>query len=194
MRTLWLSIGLAAAAAACSSDVCSQLQSLNWGAIQGSCADAGAPPSGSGSCEASLSACSSADQSTLGGYLSCLQRLPACTASNAADWAQADVQCQKLRQTLSSTCPFYLTGGTSRVGGGGPGDGGCTLDDQCIPVQCPCVDVDGGSSTFQQCRNGGCNPTCPAVFCCEGLDLSTGAQCNSPCDCSSSVCAAGSCS
>ncbi|MHB8419757.1 MAG: hypothetical protein ACYDCL_16900 [Myxococcales bacterium] len=181
--------------ASCASDVCAQLQSIAWAAVQGSCADAGAPPSGSGACEQGLSACSSADRSTLAGYVSCLQRVPACTSSNAADWAGAVTQCQALRQTLSSSCPFYLPGGTSRVGGtGGPGDGGCRVDDDCAPLQCPCIDIDGGSSSFQQCTATGCNDRCPEIFCCAGLDLGTGTPCNSPCDCASSVCAAGSCS
>ncbi len=183
---------LCLAALSCAGDVCNQLGALDWPRLQGPCADAGAPPPGGPTCEQEMSACSSSDRSTLTGYLGCLQNLPACTTANAADWPQALAQCQALRQTLSPTCPFYVTAGSAEVGRSG-GDGGCRVNDDCAPVQCPCTDEDGGSP-FQQCTPQGCATTCPELFCCAGLGLGSGAQCNSPCDCVSSVCAAGSCS
>lgn len=182
-------LGLAAllSLAACSGDFCAQLQGVPWTSIASACTDAGLPAGAS--CEQQLSQCSGSDRASLSSYAHCLSSLPACAPAQRAQWAQELGQCQALLETVSPSCPFYL-GVRAPVG---TTDGGCTLNDDCPGVQCPCTDIDGGSEIFQQCVSGTCNGICPELFCCAGLGLGPGAQCASPCDCASSVCNAGAC-
>ncbi len=192
----WALLGLVGLAAACTSNFCSQLQTLDWSQKMGPCADAGALPAAS-SCEQKLGSCNSTDQSGLNGYANCLQNLPACTTAQQTEWDQAFLRCGTLLQQLSSSCAFELPGGHSVVSGTPPptySDGGCAENDDCVAVQCPCADVDGGTNPFQLCDNGKCVPTCPEISCCDDLAQEpTGSVCAGPCVCASTVCNAGVC-
>jgi hypothetical protein len=187
-------LAVAAGLSACSSDFCSQLQTLDWSQTVGGCADAGSLPAQS-TCESKLASCNSGDQNGLSGYVNCLKNLPVCQTSAQGTWDKALKNCNSLLQQLSSGCGFYLPGGSSSVSGNpAPGDGGCFENDDCPAVSCPCADVDGGSNPFQLCVGGACDKKCPEISCCDDLAQEpTGSECAGPCVCASQVCNAGSC-
>jgi len=58
----------------------------------------------SGSCEAALSSCTSADKQLYGDFGSCLSALPSCTAGNTTPFVNAVLACTAKLEGLSSSC------------------------------------------------------------------------------------------
>lgn len=130
-------LGLAVCLTGCpgSNAVCDKADGVDLTQKAGACAsaDTGKPLGGKSACNAKISACSAADQSTLESVISCLGNLAACTPATESAYLQLEGACYASLPSLSAGCKDTF------FHGGLPGDAG----------------EDGGVDAGRQSADGG---------------------------------------
>ncbi len=94
---------------ACTVDVCKRAQALNTSYRQrhAACFAEGtlpAAPFDAKSCDASMNACSPADETALQGYFDCVEQLPVCTPETRAAFSTGYLACTTGMNRLSDGC------------------------------------------------------------------------------------------
>ncbi len=101
-------VGAAAALVACGGDFCSRASSLDLSSKSGTCTNVtvskNACSSDVNKCEAAVKPCSSADQTLLNNWITCMQNISPCQAGQEQQFSSAFLSCASPLSGLSSAC------------------------------------------------------------------------------------------